>query len=106
MRGCAGNGPTGRGHGVLGRPGHHRRHRPPGGDLPINAFTERELSLLGSTVCTREDFVEAIRIVGAHRDAVARLITHERPLADAVEAIAHAMANPHEVMKLVIRGDT
>jgi len=73
--------------------------------LPINAFTERELSILGSTVCTREDFAEAIRIVGAHREAVARLITHERPLDDAVEAIAHAMANPDEVMKLVIRGE-
>jgi 2-desacetyl-2-hydroxyethyl bacteriochlorophyllide A dehydrogenase len=72
--------------------------------LPINAFTERELSILGSTVCTREDFAEAIRIVGAHREAVAGLITHERPLDDAVDAIAHAMANPDEVMKLVIRG--
>ncbi|MFW6205555.1 MAG: zinc-binding dehydrogenase, partial [Actinomycetota bacterium] len=48
--------------------------------LPINAFTERELSVLGSTVCTHEDFAEAIRIVGAQREAVARLITHERPL--------------------------
>ena len=73
--------------------------------LPINAFTERELSILGSTVSTHEDFAEAIRIVGAHREAVARLITHERPLDDAVDAIAHAMANPDEVMKLVIRGE-
>jgi 2-desacetyl-2-hydroxyethyl bacteriochlorophyllide A dehydrogenase len=74
--------------------------------LPINAFTEREISILGSTVCTHEDFAEAIRMVGAHREAVARLITHERPLADAVEAIATAMANPDEVMKLVIRDAT
>ncbi len=72
--------------------------------LPINAFTERELTVLGSTVCTHEDFAEAIRIVGTHREAVARLITHERPLDDAADAIAHAMANPGEVMKLVIRG--
>jgi L-gulonate 5-dehydrogenase len=71
--------------------------------LPINAFTERELSILGSTVCTHEDFAGAIRMVGAHRDAVARLITHERPLDEAVDAIAYAMANPDEVMKLVIR---
>lgn len=73
--------------------------------LPINAFTERELTVLGSTVCTHEDFAEAIRIVGAHQDAVARLVTHERPLDDAADAIAHAMANPDEVMKLVIRGE-
>jgi len=73
--------------------------------LPINAFTEREISILGSTVCTREDFAEAIRIVGAYREAVARLITHQRPLDDAVDAVAHAMANPDKVMKLVIRGE-
>jgi hypothetical protein len=36
---------------------------------------------------------------------VARLITHERRLDDAVDAIAHAMANPDKVMKLVIRGE-
>jgi L-gulonate 5-dehydrogenase len=71
--------------------------------LPVNAFTERELTVLGSTVCTHEDFGEAIRLVGAHQEAVARLITHERPLEDAAEATAHAMANPHEVMRLVIR---
>jgi threonine dehydrogenase-like Zn-dependent dehydrogenase len=71
--------------------------------LPINAFTERELSVLGSTVCTHEDFAEAIRIVGAHQEAVARLITHERPLDGAEDAIAYAMANPDEVMKLVIQ---
>lgn len=71
--------------------------------LPINAFTEREISILGSTVCTHEDFAEAIRMVGAYQEAVARLITHERPLAEAVDAIAHAMVNPDEVMKLVIR---
>jgi 2-desacetyl-2-hydroxyethyl bacteriochlorophyllide A dehydrogenase len=71
--------------------------------LPINAFTEREISILGSTVCTHEDFAEAVRMVGAYREAVARLITRVCPLADAVDAIAHAMANPDEVMKLVIR---
>ncbi len=91
--------------GTARRPDESGRHTPSRHSLPINAFTEREVSILGSTVCTREDFAEAIRIVGAHRDAVARLITHERPLADAADAIAHAMANPDEVMKLVIRGE-
>jgi L-gulonate 5-dehydrogenase len=71
--------------------------------LPINAFTEREISILGSTVCTHEDFGEAIRMVGAYREAVGRLITHERPLEEAVEAVAYAMDNPDEVMKMVIR---
>lgn len=73
-------------------------------NLPIKVFTEREISVLGSTVCTPGDFAEAIRIVDGNQDAVARLITHERPLDDAVDAIAHAMDYPGEVMKLVIRG--
>jgi 2-desacetyl-2-hydroxyethyl bacteriochlorophyllide A dehydrogenase len=72
--------------------------------LPIKAFTDREISVLGSTVCTHEDFAEAIRIVECNREAVARLVTHERSLDDAVGAIAHAMGSPGEVMKLVIRG--
>jgi 2-desacetyl-2-hydroxyethyl bacteriochlorophyllide A dehydrogenase len=74
--------------------------------LPIKVFTEREISVMGSTVCTHEDFAEAIRIVEGNREEVARLITHERSLDDAVDAIAHAMANPGEVMKLVIRVTT
>jgi len=36
---------------------------------------------------------------------VAGVILKERPLADAADAVAHAMANPGEVMKLVIRGE-
>jgi L-gulonate 5-dehydrogenase len=73
--------------------------------LPINAFTEREIGILGSTVCTHEDFSEAIRMVGKYRDAVGRLITHQRPLEETVEAVAYAMANPSEVMKMVIRSE-
>ena len=34
---------------------------------------------------------------------VRRLITHERPLEEAPAAIEHAMRNPADVMKLVIR---
>ena len=33
--------------------------------LPVNAFTRKELDLLGSTVCTAPDFAEAVRLVGA-----------------------------------------
>jgi 2-desacetyl-2-hydroxyethyl bacteriochlorophyllide A dehydrogenase len=73
--------------------------------LPVNAFTEREIAVLGSTVCTREDFAEAIAIVERNQEAVSRLITHERPLEETPEAVAHAMANPAEVLKLVIRAD-
>lgn len=71
--------------------------------LPVDAFTRKELDLLGSTVCTASDFAEAVRLVARHRDQVRRLVTHEVPLADAPAAIARAMHHPGEVLKLVIR---
>jgi threonine dehydrogenase-like Zn-dependent dehydrogenase len=71
--------------------------------LPIWSFTAKEFELLGSSVCDAERFAEAVRIVGAHQDHVRRLITHERPLEEAPAAIDHAMRNPADVMKLVIR---
>jgi len=70
--------------------------------LPVNAFTEREIDVLGATVCTAEDFAQAVVIAGRHPEQVQRLVTHRRPLEEAPAAIEHAMANPGEVMKLVI----
>jgi 2-desacetyl-2-hydroxyethyl bacteriochlorophyllide A dehydrogenase len=73
--------------------------------LPVNAFTDREIDLLGSTVCTPPEFAAAVGIVDRHRVEVRRLITHRRLLADAAEAIDHAMRYPGDVMKLVISPD-
>jgi L-gulonate 5-dehydrogenase len=71
--------------------------------LPVNAFTQKELDLLGSTVCTAADFAEAARLVGRHRGQVERLVTHQAPLVDAPAAVEHALHHPGEVLKLVIR---
>ena len=71
--------------------------------LPVNAFTEKEIDLLGSTVCTSREFAEAVDIVGRHEADVRRFITHERPLAEGPQAVDHAMRHPSEVLKLVIR---
>jgi 2-desacetyl-2-hydroxyethyl bacteriochlorophyllide A dehydrogenase len=71
--------------------------------LPVNAFTQKELDLLGSTVCTAADFADAVRLVARHRAQVERLVTHQAPLADAPAAVAHALHHPGEVLKLVIR---
>ena len=38
-------------------------------------------------------------------EPVARLISHEFPLAEAPEALRFAMSNPTKVMKVVIRGE-
>jgi threonine dehydrogenase-like Zn-dependent dehydrogenase len=70
--------------------------------LPVNSFTEREIDVLGSTVCTAADFAEAVTIASRHAEHVRRLVTHRRPREEAPEAIAHAMANPGDVVKLVI----
>ena len=70
--------------------------------LPVNAFTDREIDVRGSTICTTAEFAEAVAIVGRHPETVARLITHRRPLPEASAAVEHAMRNPGEVMKLVI----
>ena len=70
------------------------------GDLPF-----KELDLLGVSCCGSGEFAEAVSLVGRHRDAVARLITHEFSLAEAPEAIAYAMQHPVEVMKAVVRLD-
>jgi L-gulonate 5-dehydrogenase len=71
--------------------------------LPVDAFTRKELDLLGSTVCTAADFAEAVRLVGRHRVQVERLVTHQVPLADAPAAVEHALHHPGEVLKLVVR---
>jgi threonine dehydrogenase-like Zn-dependent dehydrogenase len=71
--------------------------------LPVDAFTRKELDLLGSTVCTAADFAEAVRLVGRHQEQVSGLVTHQAPLTEAPAAIAHAMHHPGEVLKLVIR---
>jgi threonine dehydrogenase-like Zn-dependent dehydrogenase len=73
--------------------------------LPVDAFTQKELDLLGSTVCTAPDFAEAVRLVARHRAQVERLVTHQAPLTDAPAAVAHALQNPGDVLKLVIRTD-
>lgn len=72
-------------------------------ELPVNAFTEKEIDVLGSTVCTAADFAEAVRLVGRRRAQVERLITHQVPLAEAPAAVEHALHHPGDVMKLVIR---
>ncbi|MQA85583.1 MAG: alcohol dehydrogenase catalytic domain-containing protein [Streptosporangiales bacterium] len=71
--------------------------------LNVSWFTEKEPDILGSTVCGAAQFAEAVRVVQRKQAVVRRLLTHERPLEQAPDAIAHAMSHPAEVMKLIIR---
>jgi threonine dehydrogenase-like Zn-dependent dehydrogenase len=73
--------------------------------LRIGSLTEKELDLLGVSCCDAEDFAEAVAVVERNADLVARMISHEFPLAEAPKALRFAMSNPTEVMKVVIRGE-
>jgi threonine dehydrogenase-like Zn-dependent dehydrogenase len=71
--------------------------------LRIGSLTEKELDLLGASCCQPGEFAEAVAVVERHPEAIARLVSHEFPLAQAPEALRFAMSNPTEVMKVVIR---
>jgi L-gulonate 5-dehydrogenase len=71
--------------------------------LRIGSLTEKELDLLGVSCCQPGEFAEAVSLVERHAVALARLVSHEFPLAQAPEALRFAMSNPTEVMKVVIR---
>jgi len=70
--------------------------------LRIGSLTEKELDVLGVSVCTGEEFGEAVAVVERNADVLARLISHRFPLERAPEALRFAMDNPTEVMKVVI----
>jgi L-gulonate 5-dehydrogenase len=73
--------------------------------LRVGSFTEKELDMLGVSCCGGGEFATAVAAVERNRQLVRRLISHEFELRRAPEAIDFAMANPSEVMKVVIRGD-
>jgi L-gulonate 5-dehydrogenase len=71
-------------------------------ELSINTFTAKEIDVLGTSVCDAAAFAEAAEIVGRNADVVSRLISRRFPLAQAPEAIAWAMANPQDALKVVV----
>jgi L-gulonate 5-dehydrogenase len=70
--------------------------------LPIGTLPFRELDVLGVSTCSRDDFAEAVELVARRRAAVEPLISHEYALEDAPAAIAFAIANPSEAMKVLV----
>jgi L-gulonate 5-dehydrogenase len=71
--------------------------------LNVGWFTQKEIDVLGTSVCTGEQFAEAVAIVGRNRDVVRQMITQQFGLEDAPEAMEFAMRNPAEVMKVIVR---
>jgi threonine dehydrogenase-like Zn-dependent dehydrogenase len=70
--------------------------------LRIGTFTEKEVDMLGVSCCGPEEFAEAVRFVENNEALLESLITRRFPLERAPEALAYAMENPAEVMKVVI----
>jgi L-gulonate 5-dehydrogenase len=70
--------------------------------VQVSRFVEKELDVLGVSVCQPHEFAEAVSIVQRHPESLARLVSHEFPLDRAPEALTFAMENPQEVMKVVI----
>src|SRR4051812_32781967 len=72
--------------------------------LRVGSFTEKELDVLGTSVCTAAEFGEAVALVERNSARLAPLVTHEFAFDRAPEALVYAMETPTEVMKVVIRG--
>jgi L-gulonate 5-dehydrogenase len=70
--------------------------------LRIGTFTEKEVDILGVSCCGPDEFADAVRFVEGHQDLLEPLITRRFSLEQAPEALAYAMGNPAEVMKVVI----
>jgi threonine dehydrogenase-like Zn-dependent dehydrogenase len=63
----------------------------------------KEIDMVGVSCCGGGEFGEAVGAVERNAPALARLVSDEFPLERAPEAIEHAIANPAEVMKVMIR---
>jgi threonine dehydrogenase-like Zn-dependent dehydrogenase len=70
--------------------------------LRIGTFTEKEIDLLGVSCCGPEEFADAVRFVESNEGLLEPLISRRFPLDRAPEAVAYAMENPADVVKVVI----
>jgi L-gulonate 5-dehydrogenase len=78
-----------------------------GAEAPVRSglLPVKEVDVLGSSCCDAADFAEAVALVRRTASAVARLITDEFSLSDTSAAIARAMNQPQEVMKVTVSAD-
>jgi threonine dehydrogenase-like Zn-dependent dehydrogenase len=74
----------------------------PAAPLRSGVFPEKEIDVAGSSCATAADFRAAIRLVQAHRDAIAALLTHRFPLTRVREAIECAAGADSGVVKVLI----
>ena len=70
--------------------------------LRSGIFPEKEIEVAGSSCATTAEFRTAIRLVTAHRESVAALLTRRFPLAKAREAIDCVARPAADVVKVLI----
>ncbi len=72
-------------------------------ELPIGPFTAKEFDMIGSSCHEREDFEEAIRLVGASSELLAPRLGPEFDLDEARAALDFSRSHPAETMKVLVR---
>ncbi len=70
--------------------------------LRSGIFPEKEIEVVGSSCATAADFAAAGRLVQAHRESVAALLTHRFPLAQAQQALEYVASAPPDAIKVLI----
>ena len=73
--------------------------------FPYGLPAHKELDILGTSCCDRDDFVLAVRLVSEASDKIGPLITQQFALDRAAEAIAFIAEHPERSMKVVVRVD-
>ncbi|NLJ80697.1 MAG: alcohol dehydrogenase catalytic domain-containing protein [Firmicutes bacterium] len=69
--------------------------------IEMGLVQDKELNLLGTLMYTKEDYYEAIRIMGLN-PGLSRLITHRFPLRQAAQAFAVLEDQKEEALKVVL----
>jgi 2-desacetyl-2-hydroxyethyl bacteriochlorophyllide A dehydrogenase len=75
------------------------------GELDVMSVISKELTVRGSRVYTREDFVQALGLLEDNRSAYEPLITHDIALSEVVDGGLARIEAGGPVGKIVVRGD-
>ncbi|MDR1612037.1 MAG: alcohol dehydrogenase catalytic domain-containing protein [Planctomycetota bacterium] len=71
-------------------------------EVEMSHIQEHELTVIGTLMYRREDFVSAIGLLGGNKVQLARLITHRFPFRDYEQAYKKAAASKDDAMKVMI----
>ena len=75
-------------------------------DVMVNMglVQDKEINMLGSLMYDKEDYFEAIRIIG-NKPEITKMITHHFDITEVAEAFKHIEESTHDTVKVVIKVD-